>query len=92
VMYPGRDVRLSIVQASQGKVGSIRDLILLRCFHYDATTGKYSLAIREVLRIVAALFVVIVGSSLGLWVWRDVKKSRAAESGTVAPPATGAQA
>lgn len=79
VLYEPRDVRLSLVDAAKGKVGTIGDLILLRCFHFDATTGKYSLAIREVLRIVAALFVVIVGSSLALWVWRDVKKEKAAK-------------
>jgi protein SCO1/2 len=93
VLYTPRDLQLSLVEASQGKVGSVRDLILLRCFHYDATTGKYTLAVMEVLRIVAALFVVIVGGGLGLWVWRDVRKSKAEESSEVLPPPiTGVQA
>ena len=69
-------MRLSLVEASAGKVGTIRDLILLRCFHYNATTGKYTLAIMEVLRIVAAAFVMIVGTSLALWVRRDLKRER----------------
>jgi protein SCO1/2 len=76
VLYEPRDLRLSLVEASQGKVGTVRDLILLRCFHYDDTTGKYSLAIMEVLRAVAAGFVIIVGLSLALWVRRDLKKEK----------------
>ena len=41
VMYPPQTVRLSLVEASEGKVGSAFDQILLFCFHYDATSGRY---------------------------------------------------
>lgn len=37
-----RDLRLAIVEASAGKVGTVTDQFLLLCFHYDPTTGKYS--------------------------------------------------
>ena len=40
--YKPRDLRLAIVEASAGKIGTITDQFLLLCFHYDATTGKYS--------------------------------------------------
>lgn len=40
--YKPRDVRLAIVEASQGKVGNVTDQLLLLCFHYDPVTGKYS--------------------------------------------------
>jgi len=40
--YKPRDLRLAIVEASQGKVGTLTDQFLLLCFHYDAVTGKYS--------------------------------------------------
>ncbi len=40
--YKPRDLRLAIVEASEGKVGTMTDQFLLLCFHYDATTGKYS--------------------------------------------------
>lgn len=76
VLYEPRDVRLSLVEASEGKVGTVRDLILLRCFHFNNTTGKYSLAVMELLRIVAAVFVIVVGSSLALWVRRDLKREK----------------
>jgi protein SCO1/2 len=77
VMYEPRDVRLSLVEASQGKVGTATDLILLRCFHYDASTGKYSLAVMEVLRLLAAGFVIVIGTLVAVWVQRDLKKEKA---------------
>jgi len=52
-----RDVRLALVEASSGKVGTIADqLTLWLCYHYDPLTGKYSFAILNMLRAVAALF------------------------------------
>jgi protein SCO1/2 len=40
--YKPRDLRMAIVEASEGKVGTAVDQILLLCFHYDASTGKYT--------------------------------------------------
>jgi protein SCO1 len=40
--FKPRDLRLAIVEASEGKVGSVTDQFLLLCFHYDPVTGKYS--------------------------------------------------
>jgi protein SCO1/2 len=40
--FKARDLRLAIVEASAGKVGTVTDQFLLLCFHYDPTTGKYS--------------------------------------------------
>lgn len=40
--YKPRDLRLAIVEASEGKIGTLTDQFLLLCFHYDAVTGKYS--------------------------------------------------
>ena len=41
VEYAPRDVRLGLVEASQNKIGSPVDQILLFCYHYDPATGKY---------------------------------------------------
>ena len=40
--YKPRDLRMAIVEASEGKVGTAVDQLLLLCFHYDPATGKYS--------------------------------------------------
>lgn len=57
VEYSARDLRLSLVEASQGKIGTAVDQVLLFCFHYDPTTGKYGLLIMNLLRTGAALTV-----------------------------------
>ena len=40
--YKARDLRLALVEASAGKIGTATDAILLLCYHYDPATGKYS--------------------------------------------------
>ncbi|HYY57861.1 MAG TPA: hypothetical protein VE842_11055, partial [Pyrinomonadaceae bacterium] len=42
VEYGPRDVRLGLVEASAGRIGSPVDQLLLYCYHYDPSTGKYS--------------------------------------------------
>lgn len=49
--YKPRDLRLAIVEASGGKIGTATDQLLLLCFHYDPSVGKYS---RNALNLVRA--------------------------------------
>jgi protein SCO1/2 len=55
IQYPARDVRLGLVEASAEKIGTPTDQVLLYCFHYDPTTGKYALVIMNVLRLAALI-------------------------------------
>jgi protein SCO1/2 len=59
-----RDLRLALVDSSEGKVGSVIDHVLLMCFHYDPATGKYSAA---VLTMVRAAGVLTMLALLGFW-------------------------
>jgi protein SCO1 len=61
ITYPSRDLRLGLVEASEGKIGSPVDAILLFCYHYDPHTGKYGLLISRVLQLLGVLTVVIGG-------------------------------
>jgi protein SCO1/2 len=49
--YPARDVKLGLLEASSGKIGSAIDAVQLFCFHYDPTVGKYGLMIIRVLQL-----------------------------------------
>jgi protein SCO1 len=49
--YQPRDVRLGLVEASAGRIGSPVDQVLLYCYHYDPSNGKYGMVIMNVLRI-----------------------------------------
>lgn len=51
IAYPVRELRLSLVEASAGTIGSRTDQFLLLCMQYDPATGKYGLAVLRLLRI-----------------------------------------
>jgi protein SCO1/2 len=55
IEYPPNDVRLGLIEASAGKIGSTIDQILLMCYHYDPDTGRYNLVIRNVMKIAGTL-------------------------------------
>lgn len=61
ITYPSRDLRLGLVEASEGKISSPVDSLLLFCYHYDPHTGKYGLLISRVLQLSGVLTVVILG-------------------------------
>jgi protein SCO1/2 len=69
VEYAPRDVRLGLVEASQNKIGSPVDQILLFCYHYDPATGKYGAIAVNLVRFAGAGFVLICGAFL-LIAWR----------------------
>ena len=51
VEFPARDVRLGLVDASAGKIGSPVDHVLLYCFQYDPSTAHYSATILRIVRL-----------------------------------------
>jgi len=51
IEYSGQNLRLGLVEASEDRIGSPVDEILLFCFHYDPITGRYGLAITRVMQI-----------------------------------------
>ena len=59
IQYPARDLRLGLVEAADGKIGSPMDQILLFCYHYDPATGKYGLVILNIVR--AACLATLLG-------------------------------
>jgi protein SCO1/2 len=68
VEYAPRDVRLGLVEASAGRIGSPVDQILLYCYHYDPATGKYSWVI-NIYRWGGALTVAGIAALL-IFLWR----------------------
>jgi protein SCO1/2 len=50
IEYPSRDVRLALIEASQNKIGTLADKVLLFCFHYDPSVGRYSATIINIVR------------------------------------------
>ncbi len=83
--YPSSDVRLALLEASGGKIGTIFDAFTLWCYHFDASTGKYTLAATRVMRAGGALSVLLVGGlMIAMWRFEARKKRRGAATPRVA--------
>ncbi len=80
IKYSPRDVRLGLVEASEGKIGSPVDQILLYCFHYDPADGKYGPAIMNLVRAGGVLTLLCIGMMVG-GLWQLERRRGAAESG-----------
>ena len=61
IEYGPRDLRLAVIDAADGKIGSPVDQLLLACFHYDPKSGKYSFAIMRFVQGAGILTVVGIG-------------------------------
>lgn len=79
ISYAPRDLRLGLVEASEGRIGSPVDAILLFCFHYEPSTGKYGVAILRVVRAAGILTVILIALGIFLFLRRE-KHSVAAGS------------
>jgi protein SCO1/2 len=71
VEYATRDLRLALVEAADGKIGSPVDQLLLYCYHYDPTTGKYGLLIMHVIRLAGVATVFALGGFIIAMLLRD---------------------
>lgn len=82
--YPPKDIRLGLIEASGGKIGSPVDQVLLYCFHYDPHSGKYSMVVMNVLRLAGVLMVaLIVGSIVMMW---SLDRRKSKNAAALAPP------
>jgi protein SCO1 len=62
VEFAPKDLRLGLVQASDNKIGTLVDQVLLYCYHYDPATGKYSAVITRILRLSAIATMLALGA------------------------------
>ncbi|HKP38299.1 MAG TPA: SCO family protein, partial [Pyrinomonadaceae bacterium] len=63
IEYPPRDLRLGLVEASQNKIGSPVDALMLYCYHYDPATGKYGAVVMNIMKVAG---VITIGLIVGL--------------------------
>jgi len=61
VEYAPKDLRLGLIQASENKIGNLADQVLLYCYHYDPTTGKYGAIVARVLQLSGLATVLLLG-------------------------------
>jgi protein SCO1/2 len=79
--YPPRLLRMGLVEAGEGKVGSaFEQFAVSYCYHFDSYSGKYTYAWMNLMRFTGGLTVTILGLVLGSrWV-RDIRAARRAHA------------
>ncbi len=80
VKFDPETLRLGLIEAADGRIGTLTDRIFLRCAHYDPATGRYTLAAMTFVR--GGSLVIALG--LGLWMWRG--RGRRSPSARASPP------
>jgi len=64
VEYSARDMRLGIEEASHDKIGSLADEVLLYCYCYNPSTGRYGARINNILKLAGVTTMVLLGGGL----------------------------
>ena len=76
--FAPRDLRLGIVEATDRKIASPIDSVLLYCFHYDPAAGKYGLMAMKLVRTAGVLFVL---TAFGGWLFLRRQERRGVYGG-----------
>jgi protein SCO1/2 len=75
IEYGARDLRFALIEASQGRIGSIVDSLLLYCFHYNPMTGRYGVYIMRTLRIAGTATVLLIGTFILVMLKRERRRA-----------------
>jgi len=76
IEYRPQDLRLALLEASDGRVGTVIDRIVLFCFQYDPVHRGYALVATRVMRLGAGLTVLVLAVYLGGFWWRQNRRRR----------------
>jgi protein SCO1/2 len=86
IQYDPKDIRLGLLEATEGRTVSTTERILLYCYHYDPQGKHYSIVAMNVMRLGGAVTLAIFGSFLAImWLRERQKKRRAAAAGSADP-------
>jgi protein SCO1 len=74
IEYPPRDVRYSLIDAGENRIGSLVDKVLMLCYSYDPHTGKYGVAIMAIVRGAGIVTVLAILGFIGASMRRDRRR------------------
>jgi protein SCO1 len=74
--YQASDLRLALTEAGQGRIGALKEQLLLLCFHYDPANGTYSSRVIMLLQILGVGTVLGLGVFIGGAVYRERRRAR----------------
>jgi protein SCO1/2 len=74
IEYAPKDVRLGLIEAAKNKIGTPVDQLMLFCYHWDPSTGKYTATAMNLLRVAGGVTVVCLGGFVIIMLRRDAKE------------------
>jgi protein SCO1/2 len=74
--YDPKTLRLGLVEASEGRVGTTLDRLILYCFHYDSSAGRYAPVAQKVMQVGGAIAVALLAAFLTILFRADAKRKR----------------
>jgi protein SCO1/2 len=76
---PARTLEWSLIEASEGKIGSTLDRVIMYCLHFDTATGKYTPAIKNIMRLGAGGTITALAGTIALFWWRERRRGVAVD-------------
>ncbi|MBD3402815.1 SCO family protein [candidate division GN15 bacterium] len=76
ISFQPRDLRLSLLEASEGKIGNTLDKLILFCFHYDPDARGYVVFAGNVMRLGGVVTLFALGGLIGILWYRERRKRR----------------
>ncbi len=77
--YDSKTLKMALMEAGEGKIGSFLDTIFFMCYHYDPASGTYRLAIK-VMRIGGIATIFLLFGPIGIFLWRERRAMRASKA------------
>lgn len=81
IEYSPKDLRLGLVEASQNRIGSPVDSLMLYCYHYDPATGKYGAVVMNIVKVAGAVTIALIAGLLLLLIKVGARNQLAASGG-----------
>lgn len=76
IEYPPKDLRLALLEASQGEIGNAFDQLILYCYHYDPSGRRYAPVAMNIMRLGGGATAMVLGLSLGAFWLRDFRRKK----------------
>ncbi|MES1183033.1 MAG: SCO family protein [Myxococcales bacterium] len=73
--YPDKTLRLGLVEASEGRVGTSLDRLVLYCFHYDSSEGRYAPVAARIMQLGGGVSLALLAGFLTILIRRDKKRT-----------------
>jgi protein SCO1/2 len=75
VEFSPKDLRLALAESGQGRIGSLVEELLLYCYHYDPSTGRYGAVVMNLVRLGGVLTVGLIAGFVIVMRRRDLRAS-----------------